>query len=198
MVVNQLRAFAESARDNGQWRRRDVVSHLQCQRGRDRMHAAADAACPAGDMDRVERVALFQDQFVPAKERGLGASVKHAPSLQVNRRVKGERPGHTCYRVNVEFARAHVADDLFQRVFGVAPGGAARTWRRAGRRAEWVAFSVFAQIGVSVSVELNRQIFETHRSLKASFRLNKAVNYSGVIRMTWAQGIDEPLISHST
>jgi hypothetical protein len=123
------------------------------------MHATTDTTRPGGDVDRVARVASFEDDLVAPEEHGPGVGVDRPAVLQVEDGVDGKGAGHPGHGVDVPVPEAGRGGQLGARP--VLPAHEALGLRDLHRIGVGDAFS---QAGLARSVELDGEVLEAHAS----------------------------------
>src|SRR5262249_38477575 len=158
MIEQILGARAQVARDDRKRRRRDAISHLQRQGGSDRIRSAAESTDAARNGNRVGRLAVLQDQFVPAKERDTRPRVERFTLIEINHGAQGERARNATDLVKIETAKAGTFRQAFYRArrfgFGEVNG--------AAPRCERVGLAAAPQGGLSARVKFYGEVFEVH------------------------------------
>src|SRR6266540_4743417 len=133
-------------------RRRDAERHLDGERRRNGVHAAAHTTDATRDEHRIAWIAALQNDLVAAEETRDRIRLVHLAFVKIDDRVKRERARDSGYRIDVEVADLRVAlDELVDlraidrdRRVCVRVGATEETWR-------------------AIRVELDGKVLKAHR-----------------------------------
>jgi hypothetical protein len=157
VVVEHLGHLAQVAHLDAEGRRAHAEGHLGGQGTDGGVHAAAHPAGPGADVDGVTGVAAFEDDLIAPEQHGPGVGVDGLAVLQVEHRVHGQGPGHAGHGVDVPVPQAGRGGQL-----GAGALLAADIALGLGHGDGIGVDDPGLQLGLTLVIELDRQVLETH------------------------------------